>query len=307
MHLTPFHHGPLASWKVIGRAEGWAPCPDFVYPELGDATSLPSSIVTLSDSVVMVFDDIAAFAISIDQKTISIFAVDEDATSDDLDHLLYDHVVPRIIAGHGNPVLHGSALEIDQRIAVFLGDTGAGKSTLAASLHHAGYRLLGDDALIVHSGKDGYSGSSVYPTLRLYPETIAQVLGEGIQTAPMANYSTKRRVQLPTIGRDNPDPLPIGALFFLGDGRDAKDVTKEAIGPGEACMAIMGQSFALDPSQAGPAAKRLEQISGLVEALPCYRLTYPRDFARLKDVHETILSVMRQHSQEPLSVSERVG
>ena len=47
----------------------------------------------------------------------------------------------------GTPCLHASAVVVDGRAVAFLGHSGAGKSTTAASFVHRGYRALTDDVL----------------------------------------------------------------------------------------------------------------------------------------------------------------
>src|SRR5205823_3279778 len=45
--------------------------------------------------------------------------------------------------------LHGTAVEVGGRALVLLGDSGHGKSTLAAGFMAAGYRLMSDDVLVL--------------------------------------------------------------------------------------------------------------------------------------------------------------
>jgi len=257
--------------------------------KIGDG--FPSCAASQSGEFLVSFDDLAQFLIAPDDRTVTIFDVASIATAADLDHLLYDHVAPRLVAEQGALVLHGSAVEIDGAMAVFLGETGAGKSTLAASLHNAGYQLHGDDAVVIEMRDGHYAGRAVYPSLRLYPETIAAVLGNQIPTTQMAHYSDKLRVTLSAaMANDVAAPAPIAALFLLS-GEDS-NLPPEALDmrPSEACMALVGQSFTLDPGNAAKAADRLEKISALCAAVPVYRLTYPRDFGRFKELHDVIRS-----------------
>ena len=66
------------------------------------------------------------------------------------------HVIPIVIPGTvtafvlaipGPPVLHGSAVEIDDRALAFVGVSGQGKSTMAAVFCSAGAALVTDDVL----------------------------------------------------------------------------------------------------------------------------------------------------------------
>ena len=49
-------------------------------------------------------------------------------------------------------VLHGSVIDIDGEAVIFLGNSGDGKSTTAAALHTAGYKLINDDVAPITLG-----------------------------------------------------------------------------------------------------------------------------------------------------------
>lgn len=232
------------------------------------------------------FGNLAQFTVSFDERCIAISDGSQEKDPATLDHLLYDHVIPRVIAATGPLVLHGSAVEIDGRLAIFIGETGAGKSTLSASLLRKGYRLLGDDAVVITEVAGKYFGEAVYPSLRLYPETIAEILGEGLTTAPMAEYSDKRHVIGFAQDETDTGPLPLGHIFVLAASDDMAHL--DAMSPREACMAMIGQSFALDPDDIDAATQRMKQVVALASRLPVSRLSYPHDFALLPQVHRLI-------------------
>ncbi len=309
MSPEPARAGSFDGWSILNL--GGALPPGFITSAFTDGIGdgFPSCAVSPVGQFLVSFDSLAQFLIAPDDRSVTIFDVASIATSADLDHLLYDHVAPRLVAEQGALVLHGSAVEIDGALAVFLGETGAGKSTLAASLHNAGYRLHGDDAVVIEMRDGRYVGRAVYPSLRLYPETIAAVLGNQIPTTQMAHYSDKLRVTLSeATSNDIAAPAPIAALFLLS-GEDS-DLSPEALEmrPSEACMALVGQSFTLDPGNAGKAADRLQKISALGDTVPIYRLTYPRDFGRFKELHDVIRScITRAQAPAALSTKAKAG
>lgn len=236
------------------------------------------------------FGSAAKFAVSFGEQRIDLADSGEVDDPASLNHLLYDHVIPRVIAATGVLVLHGSAVEIGGRLAIFIGDTGVGKSTLSASLHSKGHRLIGDDAVMVTCEDGTFHGEAVYPSLRLYPEAIERVLGADIPTATMAGYSDKRHV-LNFGGRSvATGALPIGHLFFLVDESDQLSI--RTIPMRDVCMALIEQSFALDPHDVASAAQRMQHASDLAAAVPAHVLRYPRDYAVLPQVHQLIKDTM---------------
>lgn len=240
----------------------------------------------------MSFDDLGRFEISIPNQTITAFDVGSDVTDETLNHLLNDHVAPRILAGNGYLVLHGSAVEINGELAVFLGDTGAGKSTMAASLDSVGHTLLGDDAVVITEEGDRIFGEPVYPSLRLYPETASAIFGADIQVAPMAHYSDKKQIGLASLDSVSQSPIPIGALFYLTGEPDGEEVEAHALHPSDVCISLIEQSFALEPRDASSAAARLRMASDLAGRIPGYELSYPHDLDRLDDVNAMIVRCM---------------
>lgn len=254
---------------------------------------------------ILSFGNMARFAVCFETRCIELLDCDELTDSASLDHLLYDHVLPRVIAAGGPLVLHGSAVKFEECLALFIGETGAGKSTLSASLYRAGHHLLGDDAVVVTETNGVHYGEAVYPSLRLYPETVARVLGEDIPTAPMAHYSDKRHV----IGLDAANgaalPLPVGCVFILDKGEAAPSLVP--ISPREACMALIEQSFALDPNDGRSAAARMQQAGALASAVAAYKLVYRHDFEDLPQVHELITEAMAKAAREMAALHPSEG
>jgi hypothetical protein len=242
----------------------------------------------------MAFGQIARFAIRVADRSVQLIEAHPDADQATIDHLLDDHVAPRIIAADGALVLHGSATLIGEQIAVFLGLTGSGKSTLAASLHARGYPLLGDDAVVIGEAGGAFTGEAVYPSLRLYRESIDQVLSGAIPTAAMAFYSDKRHVRVSGLGEAGPARHPIGAIYVLVDGEAG--IALDRYSPVEGCMALVENSFALDPADAAMAARRLGMAARVAAQVPCYELAYPYDFSLLEEIGARVVASLAPSS-----------
>lgn len=257
-----------------------------------DGETPPPLIERDQRSVTMHFHGVARFRIDMADHSIIGFDIDPEAGDHVIDHILNDHIAPRLLAELGKLVLHASAVRFEDRLALFLGETGVGKSTLATSLHLAGHPLLGDDAVVVVRESGGHLGQAVYPSLRLYPEAIESLLGQSAQTSPMADHSDKRNVHLPTLLETAAAPLPLAAIFFLAGDSGAAEPEAAALGSMRACIKLVEQSFTLDPRDARCAARRLSALSELSLTVPAYTLSYPHDFARLGEVHQVIGAIV---------------
>lgn len=236
----------------------------------------------------------AQFLVDPAMREIAIFQDGAGLSDHTLRHLLLDQVIPRVISSCADLVLHSSSVVHDDGLLVFLGDTGHGKSTLAASLSVRGAPLLGDDALIVDCTANPPSGKAVYPSLRLNPDSLSLLANVRHEVALMADYSQKQAVHLgdSDLALRGTEGLPLKALFLI-----EPPATKgtPAIGPVSAqaaTMALMRNSFSLDPTNKREAARRMIAAGRLCSAVPAFSLAYPRDYALLPQVHETIFAAL---------------
>jgi len=94
------------------------------------------------------------------------------ATNDEIRLFLLGSVFGAILHQRGYLPLHGSAVKIHNEAMVIIGNSAAGKSTLAASLDKAGYSLISDDIsaiLLKESGQCVILGGT--PFLKLWKDT----------------------------------------------------------------------------------------------------------------------------------------
>lgn len=124
----------------------------------------------------------------------------------------------------GKFVLHGSAISFNGKAYGFVGDKGAGKSTLAAMLlKNPGVQLLTDDLLVVSDDLRVLCG---YQQLKLSDEALGHSDQENINVRPppIADFP-KHQVLLK---KDGPiDAVSIGGFFELERGQQSQieDVT----------------------------------------------------------------------------------
>jgi hypothetical protein len=196
-------------------------------------------------------------------------------------HLLLDHVLPRALAAAGTPTLHASAVATPKGAIVFAGESGSGKSTLAASFCASGARLLSDDCAVLGKGGEVIPG---YPVHRLWPSALA-ALAAG---AP-GDATAKRRVA-PASATWDPAPAPLAAIFFLAPHDPALPwLTREK--KSEAIIALVRQSFRLDPSDLKRASDEFRIFGELAEKSPVWRLAHPR---RIEELDEVRVEIMRR-------------
>jgi hypothetical protein len=82
----------------------------------------------------------------------------------------------------------------------------------------------------------------------------------------------------------------VTAIFVLDEPADQVSLRRMNIS--DACMTFVEQSFSLNPTDTGCAQQRLGRAIEIASAIPTFKLTYPRDYSRLPDVRECILSTV---------------
>lgn len=107
--------------------------------------------------------------------------------------------------------LHGSAVETPWGAMVFVGNQGAGKSTLAAQFISSGYRLLSDDVCAVAPGLDGFQILPALAQFRLCADAF-----ERFGPISAARFDVDKFV-VPMGESYCPHPVPLAAIHILTD------------------------------------------------------------------------------------------
>ena len=210
-----------------------------------------------------------------------------------IDHLLSDQVEPRILAHEGGLIIHASAIGVNGAAILFVGTSGVGKSTLAASFDQSGTTMLCDDAVIVEFADGRATARAIYPSLRLHPDSLEALFPDRDPALAAVHHGDKRRLKIydPPAGRG--DPLPIAAIFALGAVPTTEHIKINALSPAEVCMALVANSFSLNPADLRLAGEKLRKAGLIAEHVPAFSLDYPRDFDSLPAVRAAVLESVR--------------
>jgi hypothetical protein len=201
-----------------------------------------------------------------------------------LEHLLADQVLPRCLAQRGELVVHAAGIALGPDIALFVGESGRGKSTLAGLFFRAGRTLLSDDCLMLRPTPEAVRAVPTYPSLRLRPDSADALFPGDAALTPLPSHSDKPRFSIPDVSRQAAAGR-VAAVYFLGDPDAARaDVRIAPMARATACIRLMEQSFQLDILDR-EAVQRLLGLAGEVVArVPVFTLDYPRDFGRAAEL-----------------------
>lgn len=110
--------------------------------------------------------------------------------------------------------LHGSAVVIDGKAYAFVGESGAGKSTIAAVLLNQGYQLLSDDVIAVSLSPDELPMvTPSYPQQKLWKESIDKLGMKSSEFRPLYQELTKYAV--PVSDQFRNEPVPLAGVFEI--------------------------------------------------------------------------------------------
>lgn len=222
----------------------------------------------------------------------------DDVSDLTLRALLVDHVLPLILTLRGKCVLHASAVATERGACAFAGDSGIGKSTLATSLSLAGFAVLTDDFLILER-RETVIASPSHPHVKLREDSLGALLPGATNAAPVADYTTKRRLRLdlPKWGSAI-QSHPLSRIFFLsrietsGAASSAKP-RMEALSPRDACMELVNYGIRLDSTDPGLLAREFDFAQYAANHIPIKRLWLPNDLRALDAVREMIEDELR--------------
>ncbi|MDH4145944.1 MAG: hypothetical protein OEY23_12355 [Acidimicrobiia bacterium] len=141
--------------------------------------------------------------------------------------LLNGWVVATALHLRGHHVLHASAVTLDGVAVAFMGNSGMGKSTIAALLTLAGATLLADDVLRVDcDGRSAWAQRGV-ASARLRPAAQALALAAGAG----AHESVDGRIVLSPPPDQGPERVPLGAVVVPWPSRDADEPSLDWLSP----------------------------------------------------------------------------
>lgn len=209
----------------------------------------------------------------------------------------------------GRCVLHASAVAVGDRAVLFCGPSGAGKSTLAAALSARGFSLLADDQCVLSD--PGAGDLMVYPdgrAMKLWDEAIDRLTLQPRRGAPVRTRVEKFYVE-PDIALSR--PLPLGAIYILGEGHALAGSPSGGPGGKEIAIAPLNLADAAHVMRANayrPAmVRRLDQAGLYLQAAASamrsagiYQLVRPLDFGRM----DAVVAELERHWRD-LGIGEQ--
>ncbi|NEQ01531.1 MAG: hypothetical protein F6K59_22215 [Moorea sp. SIO3F7] len=187
-------------------------------------------------------------------------------------------VMAILLYQRGLLVLHASIVNINGGAVVFLGDSGEGKSSIAAALHSQGYRIITDDVAPVTLDQGTAKVASSFPQIKLSRE-VAKVLGYDQDKLGLLVPKLNKPDYL--LNQDFTQALlPIRCIYVLVSG---SQLSIKRLKLQEAVMELSRHSR-LNSLFDSEKASHLLQCAQLANQCSVYRLQRPRNLALLPEL-----------------------
>lgn len=183
----------------------------------------------------------------------------------------------------GRVVLHASAVEVEGSAVAFMGNSGQGKSSLAAALQSHGHRLCNDDVTPVNLDGDLAIAYPGFPQIKLTCESAATLGYNPESLFELNSLEEKRGYRVKETFTQT--PIPLRCVYVLEQGDDMQ--VTGPLNPSEALMELIHQTWPTRLGEPG-GARHFLQCCELVKRVPFYRLYRPDRLSQLPDLAQFV-------------------
>jgi hypothetical protein len=226
------------------------------------------------DRLVIEFVDLVTVAV---QDLTGLVTFDRGLEPETEQHLLFDHILPLVLARRGDLVLHGGVISRRGIGVVLVGATGAGKSTMTAFAWQRGWTVGGDDGAVLHA-TDPPTVEPTYSTVRLTPDS-AELLG----VDPMMSSAVIGKIRIAGEGLHafTQDAVELRAIAIIDPVEAEAEARFDRLDSISAHARLFGAAFHADLAADRSLPGVLDGLAAIVETSIVARLSIPRGLAGL--------------------------
>lgn len=195
---------------------------------------------------------------------------------------IYGPILSILLRQRGLLVLHGSCVALEDRVIAFIGDSKAGKSTLAEAFYRQNTPVITDDILAMRLSFPYPQVVPSIPRIKLWPDSAA-AMGHDVNKLPKISQSSQKCFHLFHSKQRN--YLPLTSIYVLGQRSHLNIVKLECQ---EAFRTLIKHSRARILSHPHFVKRHFCQCTSLLNTIPIYTLDRPFDLSALSMVIKQI-------------------
>ena len=228
------------------------------------------------------FKDIATFSVREGKEVV----VSSNPNIDSRVVRMFFHgvVTAILLYQRGLLVLHGSCMDIHGKAVGFLGESGSGKSTMAAGMHQRGYHILSEDIVAIDYCKGRYITWCGIPQLKLSTDVVSYLnypahLFESLY--PLSNESIYRCKQ-----KISSDCVNVECIFVLKEG---EQINIRPLSYRDSFAELIKNSYVYKIIEKTDGwSSHFAFITQLLKKVPVCILERPRDLKLLPDISRKV-------------------
>jgi hypothetical protein len=205
---------------------------------------------------------------------------------------LLGHALSFAFVKQGLEPIHATSVVVDGHAIAFLGNSGFGKSSLAAAFLAAGHRLLTDDLLMLRQAQSGYTAQPGPPRIKLFPKMARRFLASAASGLPM-NDETEKLVLPLSEHQCHDQSAPLRAIYVLAAPREVyrkQRIRVTPLSPRETFVELVRNTFNYLVTDSERLQRQHSESAQVAMRVPARRISHPRVLAMIPALSDAILA-----------------
>ena len=205
--------------------------------------------------------------------------------------LLENQAMTVLLLQRGLLVLHASSVSVNNKAVVFLGSQTAGKSTMTAAFHQAGYPMVADDVVAIRVSDEVPTVVPGVPQIRLSVDSIE---GLGIEETIQYEHDWGPNKAYQPID-DQPHNVPLGSIYTL---QESETISVTELSGSAAFFELVTNTYAQGIlSDTDATTEHFEQCAAILRRISPRQINRPKNFERLPEVIDMITKDVDKHNE----------
>jgi len=218
--------------------------------------------------------------------------------------LLRGNITKFCLQEQGEFCLHASSMRIHDQVILFIGQKGAGKSTLATYFHLQGHAIWCDDYAMLRQENNCFFASQGETSLKINPDIAAALAIPQEYLKPVFDLPAhwKRTVESDLITKKHyfnqqiadVEVLPrkVAAVFFISQRMPEPEKLISIRKKTDALSTLMDEILLSGTNSKQYLKLYFQSAMSFLEIVPAYTINAPDDITRIHEVYDSVLETI---------------